>query len=175
MKNGRLAQLVAHPLDVREVTSSSLVSSTKKPTVYRAVGFLFFIEKLRLGLVTLFELAQQADQVPEARRKALSLRKFESCIVHHKPTVHRAVGFLFFIEKLRLGLVTLFELAQQADQVPEARRKALSLRKFESCIVHHKPTVHRAVGFLFLCYQTKKSGTENSVPDFFMLCIYRGL
>ena len=76
MKNGRLAQLVAHPLDVREVTSSSLVSSTKKPTVYRAVGFLFFIEKLRLGLVTLFELAQQADQVPEARRKALSLRKF---------------------------------------------------------------------------------------------------
>ena len=25
---GRLAQLVAHPLDVREVTSSSLVSST---------------------------------------------------------------------------------------------------------------------------------------------------
>ena len=26
---GRLAQLVAHPLDVREVTSSSLVSSTK--------------------------------------------------------------------------------------------------------------------------------------------------
>ena len=27
---GRLAQLVAHPLDVREVTSSSLVSSTKK-------------------------------------------------------------------------------------------------------------------------------------------------
>ncbi len=30
MKNGRLAQLVAHPLDVREVTSSSLVSSTKK-------------------------------------------------------------------------------------------------------------------------------------------------
>ena len=82
MKNGRLAQLVAHPLDVREVTSSSLVSSTKKPTVYKAVGFLFFIEKLRLGLVTLFELAQQADQVPEARRKALSLRKFESCIVH---------------------------------------------------------------------------------------------
>lgn len=82
MKNGRLAQLVAHPLDVREVTSSSLVSSTKKPTVYRAVGFLFFIEKLRLGLVTLFELAQQADQVPEARRKALSLRKSESCIVH---------------------------------------------------------------------------------------------
>ena len=27
---GRLAQLVAHPLDVREVTSSSLVSSTNK-------------------------------------------------------------------------------------------------------------------------------------------------
>ena len=27
-RNGRLAQLVAHPLDVREVTSSSLVSST---------------------------------------------------------------------------------------------------------------------------------------------------
>nr|DAW18045.1 MAG TPA: hypothetical protein [Caudoviricetes sp.] len=29
--------------------------------------------------------------------------------------------------------------------------------------------------FSFLCYQTKKSGTEFSVPDFFMLCIYRGL
>ena len=28
--DGRLAQLVAHPLDVREVTSSSLVSSTKE-------------------------------------------------------------------------------------------------------------------------------------------------
>ena len=28
--DGRLAQLVAHPLDVREVTSSSLVSSTIK-------------------------------------------------------------------------------------------------------------------------------------------------
>lgn len=28
---GRLAQLVAHPLDVREVTSSSLVSSTTDP------------------------------------------------------------------------------------------------------------------------------------------------
>ena len=27
-RDGRLAQLVAHPLDVREVTSSSLVSST---------------------------------------------------------------------------------------------------------------------------------------------------
>ena len=31
-RSGRLAQLVAHPLDVREVTSSSLVSSTKKTT-----------------------------------------------------------------------------------------------------------------------------------------------
>ena len=30
LRCGRLAQLVAHPLDVREVTSSSLVSSTKK-------------------------------------------------------------------------------------------------------------------------------------------------
>ena len=30
MRHGRLAQLVAHPLDVREVTSSSLVSSTIK-------------------------------------------------------------------------------------------------------------------------------------------------
>ena len=28
LRDGRLAQLVAHPLDVREVTSSSLVSST---------------------------------------------------------------------------------------------------------------------------------------------------
>ena len=30
---GRLAQLVAHPLDVREVTSSSLVSSTKESSL----------------------------------------------------------------------------------------------------------------------------------------------
>ena len=32
LRDGRLAQLVAHPLDVREVTSSSLVSSTKIST-----------------------------------------------------------------------------------------------------------------------------------------------
>ena len=37
---GRLAQLVAHPLDVREVTSSSLVSSTTKTTP-KGVVFLF--------------------------------------------------------------------------------------------------------------------------------------
>ena len=34
---GRLAQLVAHPLDVREVTSSSLVSSTTKTGQKRPV------------------------------------------------------------------------------------------------------------------------------------------
>ena len=37
--DGRLAQLVAHPLDVREVTSSSLVSSTKKNS--HPLGWLF--------------------------------------------------------------------------------------------------------------------------------------
>ena len=43
--NGRLAQLVAHPLDVREVTSSSLVSSTKKATP-KGVVFLFLPHKI---------------------------------------------------------------------------------------------------------------------------------
>ena len=38
---GRLAQLVAHPLDVREVTSSSLVSSTKKTATHRVVVFCY--------------------------------------------------------------------------------------------------------------------------------------
>ena len=41
---GRLAQLVAHPLDVREVTSSSLVSSTKKPTVLLSCRLSFFLK-----------------------------------------------------------------------------------------------------------------------------------
>ena len=44
MKNGRLAQLVAHPLDVREVTSSSLVSSTINLQSVWAVGFLFVLK-----------------------------------------------------------------------------------------------------------------------------------
>ncbi len=37
---GRLAQLVEHPLDVREVTGSSPVSSTRSP---RAIGFGAFV------------------------------------------------------------------------------------------------------------------------------------
>ena len=39
--NGRLAQLVAHPLDVREVTSSSLVSSTIESASKDADSFYF--------------------------------------------------------------------------------------------------------------------------------------
>ena len=43
MKNGRLAQLVAHPLDVREVTSSSLVSSTiVDPEAFGLRDFLLY-------------------------------------------------------------------------------------------------------------------------------------
>ena len=38
---GRLAQLVAHPLDVREVTSSSLVSSTTETTGFPVVSSFF--------------------------------------------------------------------------------------------------------------------------------------
>ena len=38
---GRLAQLVAHPLDVREVTSSSLVSSTIDSSLKSDESFLF--------------------------------------------------------------------------------------------------------------------------------------
>ena len=40
-RDGRLAQLVAHPLDVREVTSSSLVSSTKESASKDADFFNF--------------------------------------------------------------------------------------------------------------------------------------
>ena len=50
---GRLAQLVAHPLDVREVTSSSLVSSTKESTLKSVDSFFlstknssFIVKKL---------------------------------------------------------------------------------------------------------------------------------
>ena len=43
MKNGRLAQLVAHPLDVREVTSSSLVSSAiVDPEAFGLRDFLLY-------------------------------------------------------------------------------------------------------------------------------------
>ena len=41
MSDGRLAQLVAHPLDVREVTSSSLVSSTTDSVLKSAESFLY--------------------------------------------------------------------------------------------------------------------------------------
>ncbi len=41
MSDGRLAQLVAHPLDVREVTSSSLVSSTTDSALKSAESFLW--------------------------------------------------------------------------------------------------------------------------------------
>ena len=40
-RDGRLAQLVAHPLDVREVTSSSLVSSTMNSSP-KGEEFFFF-------------------------------------------------------------------------------------------------------------------------------------
>ena len=42
-RDGRLAQLVAHPLDVREVTSSSLVSSTNE-SASKDADFLFSVE-----------------------------------------------------------------------------------------------------------------------------------
>ena len=81
---GRLAQLVAHPLDVREVTSSSLVSSTKKPTVLLSCRLSFFLRQKDSKLVTKFELEPaQAEQAADAGRKATGLRKFESCIVRH--------------------------------------------------------------------------------------------
>ena len=41
-RSRRLAQLVAHPLDVREVTSSSLVSSTTDSALNSAESFYFF-------------------------------------------------------------------------------------------------------------------------------------
>ena len=51
--DGRLAQLVAHPLDVREVTSSSLVSSTTE-TRTKSSGFFFFYQKINIFLLNLF-------------------------------------------------------------------------------------------------------------------------
>ena len=60
---GRLAQLVAHPLDVREVTSSSLVSSTKKtlkPQWFR--GFLLFLRRFSSSKKRMMWEGQQKGQ-----------------------------------------------------------------------------------------------------------------
>ena len=77
---GRLAQLVAHPLDVREVTSSSLVSSTtfisKKALKISIFGvFLYFIACLVNGRNCVRAQCQQKCQhlgcfaaVPEKNR-----------------------------------------------------------------------------------------------------------
>ena len=43
MLSGRLAQLVEHPLDVREVTGSSPVSSTKKRLVFVEIRGVFLV------------------------------------------------------------------------------------------------------------------------------------
>ena len=45
-RDGRLAQLVAHPLDVREVTSSSLVSSTIESALKDADSFYFSVKSV---------------------------------------------------------------------------------------------------------------------------------
>ena len=70
---GRLAQLVAHPLDVREVTSSSLVSSTKE-NHGKSRGFLVF----RYYFMRL----PQGEDPPESASRGLSAlesRKVLSC------------------------------------------------------------------------------------------------
>lgn len=60
-RDGRLAQLVAHPLDVREVTSSSLVSSTMKSELKssdffcsRRINRVFCVKKVWRGKPGLF-------------------------------------------------------------------------------------------------------------------------
>lgn len=51
--NGRLAQLVAHPLDVREVTSSSLVSSTTISSPFGEDIFYFPVKTAFFRLILL--------------------------------------------------------------------------------------------------------------------------
>ena len=89
--------------------------------------------------MTKFELElAQAEQAADAGRKAAGLRKFESCIVHQKPTAYLSCRFSFFFRYKDSKLVTKFELElAQAEQAADAGRKAAGLRKFESCIVHH--------------------------------------
>lgn len=52
-EHGRLAQLVEHPLDVREVTGSSPVSSTRKTAVFERKQ-RFFVTFLFIFFLTLF-------------------------------------------------------------------------------------------------------------------------
>ena len=76
-----------------------IISLCHKPTVYLGCRFSFCFEAVGFGLVTLFELElAQADQAAKAGRTAAGLHKFESCIVHHKPTACLAVGFLFVLK-----------------------------------------------------------------------------
>ena len=68
-RDGRLAQLVAHPLDVREVTSSSLVSSTKETTL-KSVVFLCFLRFLDIFRAEKLEPPQAyPNRVPKRERK----------------------------------------------------------------------------------------------------------
>lgn len=70
-KEGRLAQLVAHPLDVREVTSSSLVSSTKETTL-KSVVFLYFWRFLDTFKAKKLEQPQAyPNRVPKRERKTI--------------------------------------------------------------------------------------------------------
>ena len=70
---GRLAQLVAHPLDVREVTSSSLVSSTMKTTL-KSVVFLYFRRILGTFKAKMLEPPQAyPNRVPKRERKTICL------------------------------------------------------------------------------------------------------
>ena len=97
-----MAQLVAHPLDVREVTSSSLVSSTIELRSCNGTAAFSCPNQSRLELVTRAKLVVRgicrADRrrMPVAKRQAI--RKFESCIVHHEKEPFRKAKRLFFRE-----------------------------------------------------------------------------
>ena len=56
-----MAQLVAHPLDVREVTSSSLVSSTKESASKDADSFYFPLKIADFCLEKLNRFFEEAE------------------------------------------------------------------------------------------------------------------
>ena len=102
MRHGRLAQLVAHPLDVREVTSSSLVSSTIKK-----VSFVYQTKE------TFLRDAFLAERDAHCVRDAASpvMHAFGACVEriaspitaqrHHLSLICKEGYFVIWFEKVR--------------------------------------------------------------------------
>ena len=101
-QHGRLAQLVAHPLDVREVTSSSLVSSTIKK-----VSFVYQTKE------TFLRDAFLAERDAHCVRDAASpvMHAFGACVEriaspitaqrHHLSLICKEGYFVIWFEKVR--------------------------------------------------------------------------